>query len=317
MRTFALKRLGLGIAALVAVTTGLFALVYGAAGGAAHLSNPTQSLPSRYVAFVKNLFEHGTLGASALRRSAVGVDITSHLAATLELLVIALAIAALVNRVLGVARLRSQAGRPVLAALVDCFETPGVLFAAAFALYVCFAAGLLGSGGQLAPHAAANANGTGAVFLSALVKGNSAVTGPALAHLWPPALTLALSACGLLQLGSNHSAATNTAERPAVLDFARFNALRTRLVASYAAGLDAQSAPARYGSFAAALICIEVVIERAYGWNGLGAWFVSRAHAADVPEIAGMLLVISASAVTIYLAAAGVVATRARRLARG
>jgi peptide/nickel transport system permease protein len=317
MRSSVIKAAGAVCAALLALTLLVFGIVYGAAAGPAQPSTPQRSLASRYDTFLRGLVLHGSLGRSTLTHASVATGITSHLAPTLELLVVALAFILLIGRGLTLAQLRAHSAPRPLHALAELLQTPEFLLGAALALYSCFAAGLLSAGGQLAPNAAAVPHHTGAAALDALLSGDSAAIGTALAHLWPPALTLALLACAAHSLIDRSSANSTPATAPAI-EFARARGLTARRLADYAARLGAHDAVARYGAATAAVLTFDVVVERAYSWNGLGAWFIARAQAMDLADIAGVLVVLCTAAAAIHLIATALEGARERRLiARG
>jgi peptide/nickel transport system permease protein len=305
---YALRRLLLIVPTLLGVTLLTFALSRLVPGDPARLAAGAQAtpemyeqirrefgldqpLPAQYWGYLTGLFQ-GDWGRSILSRRSVIEDLQTYWPATLELVLVAMAIATLVGVPLGVVS-AVRADRPVdqasrLVSLVGV-SVPAFWLAVLLQLFFGLRLGWLPVSGRLGSAFAAPPHLTGLYLVDAAAAGQWATFGDAARQLVLPALTLSFPAlatiarftrASLLEtLGQDYvrtARAKGVAERRVVLGHALRNALIptiTMIGLSFGWSMG--------GS---------VLVETVFDWPGIGLYATKSALTLDFSPIMGIAL---------------------------
>jgi len=260
-----------------------------------------QPLPLQYLHFLGDLL-HGNLGTSLVNARPVGAIVRESLPASLELGLVALAIAIVLGLTAGFSGIARPEGKLDLAGRlygIGTYALPS--FWAAMVLQLVFAVGLgwFPVGGRYPP-TLVPPNGTGFYLLDGLLGGNGQVISAALRHLALPAFTLGLLLSGIFDnalrlnlrraLRSDYVEAARSrgiGERQVVLRHALPNALLPVLTIA--------------GITVASLIGGALLIEVIFSWPGIAYRLQEAINQRDYPLVQGIVVVVAALVVLVSL----------------
>jgi peptide/nickel transport system permease protein len=260
-----------------------------------------QPLPLQYLHFLGDLL-HGNLGSSLVNARPVGAIVRESLPASLELGLVALAIAIVLGLTAGFSGIARPEGKLDLAGRlygIGTYALPS--FWAAMVLQLVFAVGLgwFPVGGRYPP-TLVPPNGTGFYLLDGLLDGNWQVISGALRHLALPAFTLGLLLSGIFDnalrlnlrraLRSDYVEAARSrgiGERQVVLRHALPNALLPVLTIA--------------GITVASLIGGALLIEVIFSWPGIAYRLQEAINQRDYPLVQGIVVVVAALVVLVSL----------------
>lgn len=245
----------------------------------------------------------GDLGTSWVTGTPVNDEIAAFFPVTLELITAGFLVALLVGVPVGVwgaMRPGGVADKGTLVYGLFAGSQPefiwGLLFVYMFFVVLGIAPGPIG---RLSPLTEAPAALTGIVTLDALARGDLALFREALAYLALPALTLAFVLSGpIIKMVREN---VRRALESEYVFYARAAGLPERTVAAYA--LRAAFAPAMtlIGVLYAFMIGGAVLVENVFAFNGIGQYAIRSILAFDYPAIQGVVLVIAAFSLLVYL----------------
>lgn len=252
-----------------------------------------QPLPVQYLTYLGNLL-HGDLGVSQQTRAPVAQDLGKAFPATAELAIAAILISIVIGVGLGTwAALRRRTVTDQMIRVVSLIGISVPSFWLALVVYFVFFSQLhwFPGSGRLSPATIPPPRVTGMYTVDALLAGQWATFGDAVAHLVLPAAVLALYTIGLL---------TRFA-RSAILEVLDLDYVR----AARAKGLPARVVVTRYvlrgalvpiitvlGVAFGSLLSGTVLVEKVYSWHGLGEYAYAAATKLDLPAIMGVGLVV-------------------------
>ncbi len=260
-----------------------------------------QPLPLQYLHFLGDLL-HGNLGTSLVNARPVGAIVRESLPASLELGLVALAIAIVLGLTAGFSGIARPEGKLDLAGRlygIGTYALPS--FWAAMVLQLVFAVGLgwFPVGGRYPP-TLVPPTGTGFYLLDGLLSGNWQVISGSLRHLALPAFTLGLLLSGIFDnalrlnlrraLRSDYVEAARSrgiGERQVVLRHALPNALLPVLTIA--------------GITVASLIGGALLIEVIYSWPGIAYRLQEAINQRDYPLVQGIVVVVAALVVLVSL----------------
>ena len=260
-----------------------------------------QPLPLQYLHFLGDLL-HGNLGTSLVNARPVGAIVRESLPASLELGLVALAIAIVLGLTAGFSGIARPEGKLDLAGRlygIGTYALPS--FWAAMVLQLVFAVGLgwFPVGGRYPP-TLVPPTGTGFYLLDGLLGGNWQVISGSLRHLALPAFTLGLLLSGIFDnalrlnlrraLRSDYVEAARSrgiGERQVVLRHALPNALLPVLTIA--------------GITVASLIGGALLIEVIYSWPGIAYRLQEAINQRDYPLVQGIVVVVAALVVLVSL----------------
>ncbi|MFZ4804814.1 MAG: ABC transporter permease [Synechococcus lacustris] len=260
-----------------------------------------QPLPLQYLHFLGDLL-HANLGTSLVNARSVGAIVRESLPASLELGLVALAIAIVLGLTAGFSGIARPEGKLDLAGRlygIGTYALPS--FWAAMVLQLVFAVGLgwFPVGGRYPP-TLVPPTGTGFYLLDGLLSGNWQVISGALRHLALPAFTLGLLLSGIFDnalrlnlrraLRSDYVEAARSrgiGERQVVLRHALPNALLPVLTIA--------------GITVASLIGGALLIEVIYSWPGIAYRLQEAINQRDYPLVQGIVVVVAALVVLVSL----------------
>ena len=261
-----------------------------------------RSLPEQYGLYVWRA-AHGDLGTSWRSANPVAEDLTRRLPATLELITISLILAVMIAIPLGVWAARKPGG------VLDRFSFGYGLVAGALpefwlglvlilVLYVNL--GLTAApNGRLDVGINAPPEITGAYTIDSLVTGNLTAFRSAVAHLFLPALTLAI-----VTIGPILKMTRSTMQQMLSADFTRYArlcGLPEGLVARYALRNALPPIVTLVAVLYSFLIGGAVLVEVVFGWGGAGQYAVQGVLDADFAVIQGFVLIAAILSLVVYL----------------
>jgi ABC-type dipeptide/oligopeptide/nickel transport system permease component len=261
-----------------------------------------RSLPEQYGLYVWRA-AHGDLGTSWRSANPVAEDLTRRLPATLELITISLILAVVIAIPLGVWAARKPGG------VLDRFSFGYGLVAGALpefwlglvlilVLYVNL--GLTAApNGRLDVGINPPPEITGAYTIDSLVTGNLTAFRSAVAHLFLPALTLAI-----VTIGPILKMTRSTMQQMLSADFTRYArlcGLPEGLVARYALRNALPPIVTLVAVLYSFLIGGAVLVEVVFGWGGAGQYAVQGVLDADFAVIQGFVLIAAILSLVVYL----------------
>lgn len=254
-----------------------------------------RSIWSRYLSSLHALFTDFSLGQSYFTKRDVWSDIGKYLPATLELVVLSLAVATLLGVGLGAlgAYLRGRRADRLTQSLVTLLQVIPDFLLGLILIFVLFyklgwvppATGQLGLIDQAPPHT------TGAYLIDALIAGEWDTAGAAAQHAILPVLTLGISSSALFAKITR--TALSGALRSHQVEFARACGLSPWRVFGYAFSAARTQIVTYAGLLFAGLIGGDVIVEQLFSWNGIGQFAAERINQLDLPEIQGIILVLA------------------------
>jgi peptide/nickel transport system permease protein len=262
-----------------------------------------QPLPVQYLTYVRNL-SRGDLGVSIMTSRPVWQELLLSLPATIELSGTAMVLAVPPAILLGIlAAARRRSAWDVLARLTSSIGLAVPTFWLAILVLIAFyfQLGWAKGPGRLDSGLTPPPTVTGMYTVDALLAGDLALFGNALAHLILPAVVLALvSAAFIVRI---------TRER--MIEALAQDFVRT----AHAKGLSARVVTARHalrnalipiitvaGTLYAQLMAGTVLTETIFSWPGLGRYAFSSAASLDFPAVLGVALVVGVIYVLVNLA---------------
>jgi peptide/nickel transport system permease protein len=251
-----------------------------------------EPLPIRYVVYIGNLLQ-GDLGTSFSTRRPVATDIAERLPATLELVLAAMVIGTFMGLSLGLLSARFQGS--VFDGVARMFALIGsslpIFWSGLILLYLLSVRIPLVPGtGRLPPRVDPPEAVTGFYTIDALLAGDFALFGQALAHLALPAFVLGWAVTGIItrlvrsslieglsQDYARTARAKGAPERVVLINHALRNAMIPLLTI--------------LGFTFAYLITGAVLTEAIFAWPGIGSYAVRAAASLDYPAIGGVTIV--------------------------
>jgi ABC-type dipeptide/oligopeptide/nickel transport system permease component len=324
--SFVLRRVGISVLQLAALVVAVFFLIrllpadpvarfvgmnasaeaYAAAQHRLGLDAPLGEQFATYLGLGANAAHgllQGHLGTSWVTGTPVNEEIAAYFPITLELITAGFVVALLVGIPVGVwGAMRPGGGADKGTLVYGLFAGSqpefiwGLLFVYVFFVVLGIAPGPIG---RLSPLTEMPPPITGVVSLDALARGNFPLLRESLAYLALPALTLAFVLSGpIIRMVRENVRRALDSE---YVFYARAAGLPERAVAGYA--LRAAFAPAMtlIGVLYAFMVGGAVLVENVFAFNGIGQYAIRSILAFDYPAIQGVVLVIAAFSLLVYL----------------
>lgn len=243
--------------------------------------------------YVAQLGEVG-LGHSIFTGRPVAADILAALPATLELTLVALALAVVIGIALG-AVAASQYNRMIdfviRISTVAGLALASFWFAILLQLLFSMELGWLPLSGRLDPDLERPAELTGLLLIDSLIGGRFEVFVDALAHLVLPAVTLAIAPCATIARFVR-SGMVETLQKDFVHYEEAMGYPRFRIIGVYALRNSVVAAVTQIGLLFGALMGGAVAIEYIYDWPGIGSYAVRAVLDSDYNAILAVTLLI-------------------------
>ncbi|RWD67039.1 MAG: ABC transporter permease [Mesorhizobium sp.] len=231
---------------------------------------------------------HGDLGTSVRTRQPVSDDIRQYLPATLELVLASIALGVALAGAMAALQYLIPGSRGIRLAIVGMGSTPIFLSALLLTYFVWFRLGWLPGAGRLSYPDFAGP--TGLNVIDGILVGRPEVSGDALLHLILPALALALPIG--IAVGRSLNGALHDVMSQAYVRTARGKGLSETNVLFRHGLRNAATAPlSMLGLQIRLLLGNLLVVERVFGWPGLGLYAVQAFASADLPAVLGVALV--------------------------
>ena len=257
-----------------------------------------QPLPVRYGRYLLGLLR-GDMGRSIRTNRPVAAEIAALLPATLELVLSGLVLGTLMALLLAVPGVVPGVQVPVRRVLLSGASAPIFLLAILLLLVFWFQLGWLPGDGRMTQRLAV-AGPTGFVLLDTLLAGRLDSFADALRHLALPATTLAVSVAvgvGRTLVSSLHSVMRQDYMRTArAIGQSPASALLRHGLRNAA-----QAPLAMLGLQAGMMFANILVVERIFGWPGLGLYMVQALAIPDLPAVLGVALSFGAIYVVVTL----------------
>lgn len=321
MLRYIVRRLGLMIVLLLGVSLFVFLLSH-AVPSSPELANLSQSaqqdpeivaayrakwgldqpLWKQYAIYMQGLF-HGDLGTSIRTGRPIMEELSRAFPATLELSIMAMAIAIVFGVSFGLLSAIFQ-DKPIDHILrtisISGVSLPSFWFALLMMSFFSRTLGWFPAGGRLNARLFSSSDGTGFYVLDAILQGNFAMLGDALQHLILPALVLGFFTMGLIarQTRSN------------LLEVMSMDYIRTarakgmtesRVVLRHALGNALVPVITVSGMGFCNLLGGMVFVEQIFAWPGIGQYAYLAATNSDFPAICGVSLLIAVIYVVVNL----------------
>ncbi|GAB5469311.1 MAG: ABC transporter permease [Rhodospirillales bacterium] len=251
-----------------------------------------KSLPERYWIYVTNLVQ-GDMGTSFITKRPVAQDVLYRLPATLELVIVAMAIGAVVG--IGLGSLAAYFRNSPIDHAARFFALFGsslpVFWVGLFLLYILSVQlGVLPGPGRVNARLALPPQVTGFLTVDALIAGNLKVFFSALSHLILPACVLGWAVMGTI----SRLVRANMLEvlgREFILVARAKGASEARIVLRHALRNTLVPTLTVIGYSFAYLMTGAVVTETIFSWPGMGSYAVQAARGLDFPAIIGVTIV--------------------------
>jgi peptide/nickel transport system permease protein/dipeptide transport system permease protein len=231
---------------------------------------------------------HADLGKSVRTRRPVADDIRQYLPATLELGLASIALGVALAGVMAALQFLIPGSGGIKLAMVGVGSTPIFLSALLLAYFFWFRLHLLPGAGRLAYRDFAGP--TGLNVIDGLLVGRPEVSVDALKHMILPALALALPIG--VAVGRSLNGALHDVMSQAYVRTARGKGLSETMVLLRHGLRNAATAPLSMLSLQVRLLFGNLlVVERVFGWPGLGLYAVQAFASADLPAVLGVAIV--------------------------
>lgn len=322
---FLVRRLGIGLIQLAVLVAAVFFLIrllpadpaarfvglnaspeaYAAARANLGLSAPLAEQFATFVGFGDRPgLLQGSLGTSWVSGTPVTAEIAAYLPVTLELVILSFLLACFIGvpvGILGALRPGGAADKGTLVYGLFAGSQPeftwGIIFILLFFVGLGIAPGPLG---RFSPLTEPPAVLTGFMTLDSLLAGRPDLFAEALAYLALPVLTLAFVLTGpIIKMVREN---TGRALRAEHVLYARAAGLPERTVAGDAIRAAAAPSMTLIGVLFGFMIGGAVLVETIFSLGGLGQYAIRSVLAFDYPAIQGVVLVISAISLLVYLA---------------
>ncbi|MET3521894.1 ABC transporter permease [Mesorhizobium abyssinicae] len=241
----------------------------------------------QYGRFLSRL-THGDLGTSVRTRRPVSDDIQQFLPATLELGLTSIALGVALAGVMAALQFLIPGSAGIRLALVGVGSTPIFLSALVLAYFFWFRLDWLPGAGRLAY--VDFAGPTGLNVIDGILVGRPDVSADALLHMILPAFALALPIG--VAVGRSLNGALHDVMNQAYVRTARGKGLGETRVLFHHGLRNAATAPlSMLGLQVRLLFGNLLVVERIFGWPGLGLYTVQAFASADLPAVLGVAMV--------------------------
>jgi len=234
---------------------------------------------------------HGDLGTSVRTRQPVADDIRQFLPATLELGLTSIALGVALAGVMAALQFLVRGSGGMRLAMVGVGSMPIFLSALLLAYFFWFRLDWLPGGGRLSDRDFAGP--TGFNVIDGLLVGRPDISGDALLHMILPAFALALPIG--IAVGRSLNGALHEVLNQAYVRTARGKGLSETMVLLRHGLRNAATAPlSMLGLQIRLLFGSLLVVERIFGWPGLGLYTVQAFASADLPAVLGVAIVFGA-----------------------
>ncbi|WP_413989011.1 ABC transporter permease [Labrys okinawensis] len=231
---------------------------------------------------------HGDLGTSVRTRQPVTDDIRQFLPATLELGLASIALGVALAGVMAALQFLIPGSGGIRLAMVGAGSVPIFLSALLLAYFFWFRLDWFPGAGRLAYRDFAGP--TGLNVIDGILVGRPEVSGDALLHMILPALALALPIG--IAVGRSLNGALHEVMSQAYVRTARGKGLSETKVLLHHGLRNAATAPlSMLGLQVRLLFGNLLVVERIFGWPGLGLYTVQAFASADLPAVLGVAIV--------------------------
>lgn len=262
-----------------------------------------KSIPERYVVYLRQLAS-GDLGRSYFTRNSITSEIAQRLPATLELVVLSLAVAVVIGMALGGLGAYFRGRTPdrltkisvaMLQAIPDFFLGLVLIYVVFFVLrWAPAPVGRLGLMDIAPPRV------TGGTITDAVIAGDWTLVRRALHHAMLPVLTLGLFYSAYFAKTARATLASAFESRQ--VEFARASGLPEWKVIGYALR-QARTPILTYAAILfSTLIGGAALVEVVFAWGGVGEWAIGRILNLDIPAIQGFVLVAGLITLLTYIA---------------
>ncbi|MGX5830151.1 ABC transporter permease [Mesorhizobium sp. 43Arga] len=231
---------------------------------------------------------HADLGTSVRTRQPVADDIEQYLPATIELGLASIALGVVLAGVMAALQFLIPGSGGIRLAMVGVGSTPIFLSALLLTYFFWFRLNWLPGAGRLAYRNFAGP--TGLNIIDGILVGRPEVSVDALLHLILPALALALPIG--VAVGRSLNGALHEVMNQAYVRTARGKGLSETKVLLHHGLRNAATAPlSMLGLQIRLLFGNLLVVERVFGWPGLGLYTVQAFASADLPAVLGVAIV--------------------------
>ncbi len=245
---------------------------------------------------------HGDLGNSYVDRSPVLSDIFNHATSSLEIIVPALALAAVAGTAFGSTAAYRHGTQldHLLRRLMSLGQSvPEFVIGVLLIFFAFYTFGVVPApSGQLSFTDAAPPTRTGAALVDAVVTGQTSTAVSAATHLILPVITLS-AALAVFFARTARTVMTDSLGGPAT-EFARACGLPERKIIRYAFKQSRTPVITYIGTLFAASLGGVAIVEIIFSWNGLGQWGLDKIIQLDLPVIEGFVIVIGAATLIVY-----------------
>jgi peptide/nickel transport system permease protein/dipeptide transport system permease protein len=231
---------------------------------------------------------HADLGTSVRTRQPVSDDIREFLPATLELGLASIALGVVLAGVMAALQFLIPGSAGIRLAMVGVGSTPIFLSALLLTYFFWFRLDWLPGAGRLSYRDFAGP--TGLNVIDGILVGRPEVSLDALLHMILPALALALPIG--IAVGRSLNGALHEVMRQTYIRTARGKGLSETKVLLHHGLRNAATAPLSMLSLQVRLLFGNLlVVERVFGWPGLGLYTVQAFASADLPAVLGVAIV--------------------------
>jgi len=234
---------------------------------------------------------HGDLGTSVRTRRPVFEDIRQYLPATLELGLVSIALGLALAGLMAALQFLVPGSAGIRLAMVGAGSTPIFLSALLLAYFFWFRLGWLPGAERLADYDFAGP--TGFNLIDGILVGRPEVSVDALQHLILPALALALP-IGVAVGRSLNGALHDVMSQPYIRTARGKGISETRVLFRHGLRNAATPPLSMLGLQIRLLFGNVLVVERIFGWPGLGLYTVQAFASADLPAVLGVAIVFGA-----------------------
>ncbi len=239
----------------------------------------------QYARYVSRLLR-GDMGLSIRTGHPVARDLATFLPASLELIFVALLIGGAIGAAVALSAYMTGLGAILRVGLIAGSSAPVFLVALGLLLAFWFQWDLLPGDGRIS-RSEAFAGPTGFLLLDAVITGRPRALFDAIAHILLPALTLAMPVA--VAVARTFSSSLLGVMRSNYIRTARSKGLSPlRILVRHGIRNAAQSPLSMLTLQLGMLFANILVVERIFGWPGLGLYMVQAFASADLPAIMGV-----------------------------
>jgi peptide/nickel transport system permease protein/dipeptide transport system permease protein len=230
---------------------------------------------------------HGDLGRSIRTNHSIASDITTFLPASLELIAAALVLGLFLGFGVALSSYVAGGGSSLLRfILIASSSAPVFLVAIGLLLVFWFGLAWLPGNGRIS-RALAFTGPTGFLILDAILTGRFSVLADVIRHLLLPALTLSLPVS--VAVARTLSSSLTTVMRSNYIRTARSKGLSAVDVVLRHGLRNAIQSPLQMMALQLGMLFANIlIVERIFGWPGLGLYMVQAFAASDLPVIMGV-----------------------------